>query len=224
MRLYGFRHCKVKVGVAGLDDRQRLQRIRRWIGRRMDLRLDANEAWQAETLVARLEPLLVFNVSCVEQPVPHREVEMLAEVRRQLPVPLMLDESLTSVRDAREAIRLGTCDLFNIRISKCGGYLNSLRLAGLAAEAGLRYQLGCHPGETGVLSAAGRHWATSVRDVAYLEGSYDRHLLSELPTNEDITFHYGGLAAALSGPGLGVTVNRSVLQRLITAEKAYEFG
>jgi muconate cycloisomerase len=88
----------------------------------------------------------------------------------------------------------------------------------------LGYQLGCHPGETGVLSAAGRHWATSVRDIAYLEGSYDRHLLSELPTNEDITFHYGGLASALIAPGLGVTVNLSVLQRLIATEKTYQIG
>ena len=149
---------------------------------------------------------------------------MLAEVRRQLPVAIMLDESLTSVKEARNAIRLGTCDLFNIRLSKCGGFLNSLQLAALANEAGLGYQLGCHPGETGILSAAGRHWATSVRNVAYLEGSYDRHLLQELPTNEDITFGFGGLAAALRAPGLGVTINHRVLERLARMKKTYACG
>jgi muconate cycloisomerase len=94
--------------------------------------------------------------------------------------------------------------VFNIRLSKCGGFLNSLRLATLAQRHGLRYQLGCHPGESGILSAAGRHFAASVRDIAWLEGSYDRHVLATLATEPDITLHYGGWAPALQGPGLGV--------------------
>ncbi|MFW6169222.1 MAG: enolase C-terminal domain-like protein, partial [Planctomycetota bacterium] len=105
----------------------------------------------------------------------------------------------------------GTCDLFNIRLSKCGGFLNSLRLAAFASAAGLEYQLGCHPGESGILSAAGRHFASSLRGIRYLEGSYDRHVLGRLLTHEDITFSYGGRAPALPGPGLGVTVNPAVL-------------
>src|SRR5262249_36348810 len=45
MRLYGFRHIKVKVGVAGHDDVARLRAVRRRSGAAMDLRVDANEAW-----------------------------------------------------------------------------------------------------------------------------------------------------------------------------------
>ena len=59
-----------------------------------------------------------------------------------------------------------------------------------------------------MLSAAGRHWATAVADIRYLEGSYDRYLFRRLLTNEDITFGYGGRAPALTAPGLGVTINR----------------
>jgi len=221
MRLYGFCQCKVKVGSSGTDDDERLRRIRRWIGPRMDLRLDANEAWHDREAVAKIEPLLKHKISCVEQPVPHEELGSLADIRRQVPVPLMLDESLTSLQDAQEAIRLRACDLFNIRLSKCGGFLNSLRLAAVACQAGLGYQLGCHPGETGILSAAGRHWAASVRGVRYMEGSYDRHLLKELVTNEDVTFGYGGVAPALVGPGLGVTINQAVFARLVTRQEDY---
>jgi len=153
--------------------------------------------------------------------VPHEEVESLAEVRKRLDVPIMLDESLTSWKDAQAAIRAGTCDLFNLRLSKCGGYLNCLRLAALARSAGLGYQLGCHPGESGILSAAGRHWASTVRDIRYREGSYDRFLLKELLTNEDITFGYGGRAPALSRPGLGVTINPDALARVLESEETY---
>jgi muconate cycloisomerase len=213
MRVYGFIHCKVKVGMPGTDDGERMQHLRRWLGRKMEVRIDANEAWDGTEVRAKLEPLLPWDIRCVEQPVPHAQVESLAEVRRQLPVPIMLDESLTSLVDGATAIQQKTCDLFNIRLSKCGGFLNSLRLAAMAHETGLGYQMGCHPGESGILSAAGRHFASTVRDILYREGSYDRHLLQRLITHEDITFGYGGRAPALTGPGLGVTVRRDLLAR-----------
>ena len=211
-RIYGFRDCKVKVGAASDDDVARLRIVRRWVGHDMDLRLDANEAWHADDLLAKVEPLLPFGISSLEQPVPHGEVSRLAELRKMLAVPVMLDESLTGMVDAQAAIANGTCDLFNIRLSKCGGFLNSLRLAATTHAAGLGYQLGCHPGESGILSAAGRHWASSVANIRYLEGSYDRHQFARLLTNEDMTFGYAGRAAAIHRPGLGITVNEAVLR------------
>jgi muconate cycloisomerase len=214
MRLYGFAQCKVKVGARDGDDAMVLRTIRRWLGSHVDLRVDANEAWTAENASARIEPLLASGISCVEQPVPHAEVDAMATLRNELPVPIMLDESLTSGVDASRAIEGGTCDLFNLRLSKCGGYVRCLRLAAMARDAGLGYQLGCHPGESAILSAAGRHWATSVAGIRYLEGSYDRHLLGEPLSREDITFGYGGRAPALTGAGLGITVDRSAVERL----------
>jgi L-Ala-D/L-Glu epimerase len=221
MRLYGFAQCKVKVGVAGADDRRRMESIRRWIGRVMDLRIDANEAWPARDAAARIEALLPYGITCVEQPVSHAEVGELAAIRQKVDVPIMLDESLTSHVDAETAIRTKTCDLFNIRLSKCGGFINSLRLAAMAREAGLGYQLGCHPGESGLLSAAGRHWAASVGGIRYCEGSYDRHVLRELVTNEDLTFGYGGWAPALSTPGLGATPNPAVLSKYTLQQQTF---
>ncbi len=220
-RIYGFRHCKVKVGAAGDDDVARLRTTRRWLGPRVDLRLDANEAWHADELPEKIGPLKQFDVRCIEQPVPHAEVAALAELRERLGVNVMLDESLTSLRDAEAAIAGRWCDLFNIRLSKCGGFLASLRLAALAHSAGLGYQLGCHPGESGLLSAAGRQWASSVAGIRYLEGSYDRHLFDPLLTNEDITFGYGGRAPAITRPGLGVTVNDSVLQKVARQQQKF---
>jgi muconate cycloisomerase len=218
-RLYGFRDCKVKVGSQGDDDVARLRTIRRWIGRRVDLRVDANEAWHADELPAKLASLRPFNISCIEQPVPHAEVGALAALREQLGVPIMLDESLASVADARAAIAGKTCDLFNIRLSKCGGYLASLRLAAMAHGAGLGYQLGCHPGETGVLSAAGRHWACSVANIRYLEGSYDRHVFRRPLTHEDMTFGFGGRVPAIGRAGLGVTMNEAALDELTVSRQ-----
>lgn len=218
-RAYGFRQCKVKVGVDGQNDATLLRRVRRILGPRVDLRIDANEAWSCPTLEARLEPLLPYDITALEQPVPHAEVDGLAAVRRRIPTPIMLDESLCSLSDGARAIERGTCDLFNIRLSKCGGFLNSLRLAALAHRAGLGYQLGCQVGETGILSAAGRHFACSVAGIRYLEGSFDRHLVREPLTVEDLTFGYAGRAPALPGPGLGVTVDPAALKRVTLREE-----
>jgi muconate cycloisomerase len=218
-RWYGFEQCKVKVGRAGDDDAARLRVIRRWIGSHVDLRLDVNGAWRPDEVQAKLQPLLRSRVSCIEQPVAHSELASLSELRRYISVLVMLDESLTGMVDARSAVEGHVCDMFNIRLSKCGGFLASLRLAAYARQSGYGYQLGCHPGESGLLSAAGRHWATSVAHIHYLEGSYDRHVFSRLVTNEDITFRYGGRAPALTTPGLGVTIDTAGLADLVVSQQ-----
>jgi muconate cycloisomerase len=214
MRVYGFHQVKLKVGVPGQDDPARLATIRRILGRRMDIRLDANEAWAPGELLDRVRPMLRFGPSALEQPVPHEQVETLAELRPRLGVPVMLDESLCGMPDAERAVGCNLADIFNVRLSKCGGIGPSLYIMGLAQAHRLGVQLGCHPGETGLLSAAGRHVAAAVKGLRYLEGSYDRHVLARNIIKEDITFRYGGRAAPLAGPGLGVTVDPEALAAL----------
>src|ERR1700722_18616938 len=121
VRLYAFCQAKVKVGVAGEDDRASVGRIRRILGKRFDLRIDANEAWHCDELEARLAPLRPLGITSVEQPVPHADVDGLASLRGRIGVPLMLDESLCSFADVKRAIEKGTCDPVNIRRSKGGG-------------------------------------------------------------------------------------------------------
>ncbi len=224
MRLYRFRQVKVKVGMAGYDDPARLRIIRGRVGRRIDLRVDANEAWSPDEVVSRIRELEPYGISSVEQPVRHEDIDVLAGVRKEVRVPMMLDESLCSMVDAERAAQRGTCDLFNLRLSKCGGFIPSLRLAQSARTRGLLgYQLGCQVGETAVLSAAGRHFASSVADLRYIEGSYDRHLVRESLGTKDLTFRWGGWARALPGPGLGIQLDERALQR-VTVRKVVLVG
>jgi muconate cycloisomerase len=214
MRIYGFEQVKVKVGVPGQDDEARLRRFRIILGRSMDLRLDANEGWSTAELLDRVEPLRRFLPTALEQPVPHEEVETLADLRPRLGMPVMLDESLCGEPDGRRAVELGLADLFNVRISKCGGLGPTIRLIDLAFRNGLGVQLGCHPGESGLLSAAGRHLASNVAGLRYVEGSYDRHVLAENLTVTDPTFGFGGRARPIAGAGLGVDVDPDRLDRM----------
>lgn len=223
MRAYRFRQVKIKVGIAGHDDVQRLATARRILGKRKDIRVDANEAWQPDEAADRIRALEPYRISSVEQPVHHDHADVLAEVRRQVRTPIMLDESLCSLVDAGRAAERGLCDLFNLRLSKCGGFVPSLRLAQFARQRGLGCQLGCQVGETALLSAAGRHFAAAVGGLRYVEGSYDRHLVREALATKDLTFGWGGWAPALPGPGLGVQLDPQALER-VTVRKEQLLG
>ena len=135
MWLYGFRHLKVKVGIEGHDDVQRLRIIRRRAGARMDVRVDANEAWPSEVVADRMAALKPFHLSAIEQPVKHEEIDCLRKARQQTGMAVMLDESLCGMVDAQRAVEGQLCDSFNIRLSKCGGFIPSLRLAPLSDPA-----------------------------------------------------------------------------------------
>ena len=154
---------------------------------------------------------------------PHAEVAALTDLRRRLGVPVMLDESLCGYPDALAAVKETTADLFNVRLSKCGGILPTLRIIGLAQRSGLGLQLGCHPGETAILSAAGRHVASRVAGLSWVEGSYDGHILKSNVTHEDITFGFGGWAPPLKGPGLGIQVDPRALESMVTQRSEIQY-
>ena len=219
MWIYNFKQLKIKVGITGQDDLDRVRAIRRRVGKRMDLRIDANEAWTPGNVRGKILELKPFHITSVEQPIPHADIAVLRDVRKDVGVPIMLDESLCSMIDAERAYDGGTCDLFNLRLSKCGGFIASLRLAQFAKRHGLGYQLGCQVGETAILSAAGRHFAASVRDIRYVEGSYDSHLVKEALATKNITFGWGGWAPALEGPGLGIAIDPKALERVAVRQE-----
>ena len=153
-------------------------------------------------------------MASLEQPLPRGEEERLATLREVVGWPVMHDESLVTVEDAKRLINLGVADGFNIRVSKCGGLLPSLRLAGLARRAGVRLQLGCMVGETSILSAAGLRFLQECPGVEWAEGCFGRLLLQSDVTVRSLRFGYGGRPPRLGGPGLGVRVDSEQLSRL----------
>lgn len=212
-RLYGFGAVKLKVGWGEERDAALVRAARRMLGRRTDLRVDANGAWDTQTALKVIPRLGDLGITSVEEPLSPECRGDLPMLRRMVKVPIMLDESVSSPAQLKHAIDTGSCDLVNIRLSKCGGFFASLQMARSLRSRGLGYQLGCQVGETGILSAAGRHFAFLVPGARHVEGSYDRHLLGANLIDEDLTFGCGGWAPPLDGTGLGVTVNRARLDR-----------
>jgi len=214
IRTYGFRHVKLKVGLGRETDIRRLKLARFILGRGTDMRVDANGAWTKEEAIRTIGALARFRPSVVEQPLPAEALSETAEVKTRTGASIMLDESLCSLADARRAIELCACDMFNIRISKCGGLIKSQGILELARRNGLKCQLGCQVGESGLLSAAGRIFASVNPDIVYVEGSYDRFLLKRNLTRQDVSFDWGGIAKPIEGAGLGVDVDTEALNAL----------
>lgn len=216
MKLFGFRRLKLKVGPDVDATLRTINSMRKIVGNRVDLRVDANESWNLETAVHMARELRSYSVSAIEQPLPHAELMKMQELKKASPIPLMLDESLCSLEDAQKAIQYNLSHLFNIRLSKCGGFLNSLKIAALARQNALGYQLGCMVGETGILSAAGRQFAMLDPSLKYLEGSFDRYLLKDNIIREEISFGRRGKALPLEGYGLGIHIDSDKLRKYAT--------
>ena len=213
MAKFGVNDVKVKVGASLESNLEILTTARAILGAEVTLRIDANCAWSAQETLRQLEAMQAFSLTGVEQPVPGKDIAGMREVTAAGLVPVVADESLCSLEDARTLIRERACDVFNVRISKCGGMVNAGRIDRLAREAGLACQLGAQVGEAGILSAAGRHYATRSAGVRWCEGSYGKLLLEEDITEPDITVGPGGVAPALEGAGIGVTPGAALLQR-----------
>lgn len=221
-RLYDFKSVKLKVGWGERKDMKLARIARMALGRKVDIRVDANGAWDAASAIKIMRGFERYGISSVEEPLSPAAGADLPELRKRVNIPIMLDESVCDAVQLRNAVESASCDLVNIRLSKCGGFFASQRMANILAENGLGYQLGCQVGESGILSSAGRRFGFLVPGIRHLEGSYDRHLLKNNITLEDITFGYGGWAGPLKGPGLGVTVARHLLDRRAVEKREIE--
>ena len=203
---------KLKVGTK--SDLKILKLAREKLGWEMDIRVDANAAWTVPEAIQHIKEMAPYRVSAVEQPVAKEDFAGLKTVSEAVGLPIIADESLCNEADAQKLIDLGACRIFNLRLSKCGGLGMATRIRRLAEEAGILCQLGCHVGETSILSAAGRHFALCSPDLVYVEGSFASFLLSKDPVRQPVAFEFAGLAPELPGPGLGIEVMDRTLDEL----------
>ena len=216
-RWAGIRNFKVKVGDAADDARLRAlcHMLRRPLASgAVTLYIDANMAWDATTAREKLTQWHDLPILCVEQPLPKSDLINLAHLAREAPFQLMADESVVTYEDAEAVIQARAAEWFNLRISKHGGLIPTLRLAILARRHQIRYQLGCMVGETSILSAAGRWFLQMAPAVARAEGSFGGFLLSDDVVARSMRFGIGGRWQPVKGPGLGLDIDPDHVRRL----------
>ena len=216
-RLYGVRQVKLKVDDA--KDAEAVRLLRRVFGRSLDIRVDANMAWNTSQAAEAMLAMSRHGVRSFEQPIAADDIEGLAQLVATTQLGVMADESLNNSASLRRLVQAKSCTAVNVRISKCGGLIAATNRAREALVAGLTLQLGCQVGESSLLSAAHLRLAQAVQPVTYAEGCFGRFLLREDPALPVLQFGYGGRPPQVpEGTGLGVTIDTSILQRWTTQE------
>ncbi len=209
---YGVRSVRLKIGRPGDIDARACAAVRERLGPDFPIRVDANEYFrspkEAINAIRGLEP---FNLQLVEQPLAAHDLIGHAEVRQAVNVPIILDESIQSPRDAIAAIQARAADAFNVYISESGGLLRAQQIIAIGEAAGIPCLIGTM-GELQIASAAGAHLGVACANIPYtcdLVGPlrYDESIIHERLRLED------GLFYPPEAPGLGVTPNWDVINR-----------
>ena len=155
---------KIKVGLA--SDEATIDAVRSVT--RKPLRVDANEGWKTkEEAVAKINWLEKQGVEFVEQPLPAHMLEEMKYVRSKVHIPVIADEASLHPRDLPKLAPY--FDGVNIKLDKCGGILEGLRMIEMARALGLKTMLGCMISSSVAITAAA-HLSPLV-DYADLDGN-----------------------------------------------------
>ncbi len=213
-----FSSLKIVAGIDRNDTLNRLRFVRDEYGFGGDVTLEANGAWTADEALVILDQAVPFGIAGVEQPTEKDDLKGMQRVKWETGIPLIADESMCSLSEARRLIEEQACDIINIKISKCGGLLQSMAIARYAHAAGIPCQIGAHVGETEILSSAGRALARTVPEILRYDGFssllFDHH--GGHARNTDCNAPHSGRDMA----GLGMDVQDRYLVKLWSSDGA----
>lgn len=200
----GYDALKIKLGLDPQHDLDRVRALHDAIDGRAQLRLDANQGWSPKQAVRTMQRLEAAGIQpeLLEQPVPADDLDGLAFVTARVATPVMADESVFGPRALIELIRLRAADIVNIKLMKCGGLSDAMRMADLAAMHGMPCMIGCML-ESRISVTAAAHLAVArAQAIPYVDLDGPA-LCAENPLEGGA--HFDGPRIALpDAPGLGI--------------------
>ncbi len=197
----GFTCLKLKT-AAGDDLVRRLTSLRAELGDEAVLRVDANQAWNAEEAIRVIRDCedAGIGLEFVEQPVAAGDIAGLARVTAAVDTPVLADETVWTTRDLLVLMEQRAADLVNIKLAKTAGPSEALRLAKAARVAGIGVIVGCMmESSVGVASAVSLAVALAPDTVHDLDAA---HWLHTSPVAGGLAYERGR-AVLSEGPGLG---------------------
>jgi L-alanine-DL-glutamate epimerase-like enolase superfamily enzyme len=128
---------KVKVGVE--NDIEMVKAVRETTDAK--IRVDANAGWTPDEAIEKINRLAEYDIEFVEQPTAPEDKEGLKKIKKNVDVPIIIDEHLMTSEDILQFV--GLCDGINIKLAKCGGIREALRMIHVARAHDLLVMLGC---------------------------------------------------------------------------------
>ena len=213
----GFRVLKLKLGLDPEKDVERVRAVRDAVGEGVRIRVDANQGWTVEQAIRVINRIASYDVEYVEQPVRWDDLQGLARVRRESPLPIAVDESAKRPQDVFRIARLEAADIVNIKVMKSAGLLGALRVAHASEAAGLVNMIGCMgEGRLGITGAV--CLAASALNIKYYDLDSDILLAADYASGGSAVER--GRRGVPGGPGLGVEVDEGKLTRLARVRRA----
>lgn len=213
----GFQTVKVKVGDPDnpLLDARRVAAVREAVGPEIGIKVDVNQGWRSPgTAIGAMRAMAPAQPAYIEQPVLWWDLEGLAEVRRQTGAAIMIDEGCHGPRDLLRVISLRAADLVNIKLMKCGGILNALKMNAIAEAAGLSAQVGTMV-ESSIASAAGLQAAIAMQNVRTVEMGGPLMLAEDI--GDARGWYQGDRVTVPDAPGLGIEIDVERVRRFSDA-------
>ncbi len=141
----GYDCLKVKVGKEPEKDIARLSAIRQVVPKETLIRIDANQGWTPKEAVRILNGMQEkgLDIEFVEQPVKGHDFDGMKYVTERSYIPVLADESVFSPEDALKIMQMRAADMVNIKLMKCGGIYNGLKIASAAEVYGVECMIGC---------------------------------------------------------------------------------
>ena len=207
----GFPAIKIKLGQDVATDIDRIKAIRKAVGKKIPLRLDANQGWSVKEAIEVLGALKNDDIQFCEEPIPRWNFMNLKKVKKESPIPIMADECCCDHHDVKRLIELEACDKMNFKVGKSGGLHNAQKMLKLAEKAGIDVQIGAFM-ESRLAMTAFAHLALSSHTVKYCD--FDTPLMhAEDHVTGGITYHENGMIKVPDEPGLGAKYEEDFLNR-----------
>ena len=199
----GYRRIKIKIKPGW--DVEAVETVRTRFGA-IPLMVDANAAYSLDD-AAHLRRLDRYDLMMIEQPLDYDDVMDHARLQQRIGTPICLDESLHTVKVAREAMEAGACRVVNIKPGRVGGHGQSIRLHDLAASHKIPVW---HGGmlESGVGRAHNIHLSTLPNFTLPGDVAASRRYFAPDLVDPEIVVRRDGTIAVPEGPGIGVDLVR----------------
>lgn len=208
----GFQIIKVKLGGKPEEDIERMNAIRKAVGKKIKLRIDANQGWNPEDAATALKGMAALDIQYCEEPIPRWAWTELKKLRKKSPVPIMADESCIDEHDAKRLIESGSCDKFNLKLGKSSGIFRARKIIRLAEKAGMEMQVGGFM-ESRIGMTANAHLALSSPNIKYFD--FDTPLMFTKDfVSGGIQYKTDGEITLPTGAGLGASVDSKILKKL----------
>jgi L-alanine-DL-glutamate epimerase-like enolase superfamily enzyme len=198
----GFTILKVKLGKDAEEDLERIIKLRERFGKKFVIRIDANQGYTIEETISFFKKTRSLDVELIEQPLPAKKVDDLKKLPEEIRRVIAADESLISVKDALELIKPPrAAGIFNIKLMKCGGINQALKIADIGLNEDVDLFWGCND-ESIVSITAALHVAFACANTRYID------LDGSLDLGKDIVkggfILKDGVMSCSDKPGLGV--------------------